>query len=152
MAYYNHFMRALIQRVKQANVLIKESLYSQIGSGLLILLGVSQADFEKEASFLAEKIQNLRIFEDEQGKMNLSLIDVKGEALIVSQFTLYADCQKGRRPSFTDAAGPEKANTLYEFFVSEFRKTGLRVETGQFQAMMDVSLTNWGPVTIMLEA
>lgn len=144
-------MRALIQRVKSARVEIDSQKYSEIGEGLLIFLGVTHQDLEKDATFLVEKISTLRIFEDDQGKMNLSLIDVRGEAMIVSQFTLYADCKKGRRPSFTDAAPPDKANKLYDFFVSEFRKTEVLVKTGEFQAMMDVSLTNWGPVTIMLD-
>lgn len=143
-------MKVLIQRVKNAKVSIDGDVFSEIGSGLLVFLGVGNEDTEREAKMLAEKIQNLRIFEDEQGKMNLSLLDVKSEALIVSQFTLYADCRKGRRPSFIDAAPPEKANQLYEFFVSEFQKTGISVKTGKFQAMMDITLTNWGPVTIML--
>lgn len=145
-------MRALIQRVKEGHIEIDGKRVSAIAKGLLIFLGVAQNDAEEDARKLVEKIQNLRIFEDDQGKMNLSLLDLKFEVLVVSQFTLYADCRKGRRPSFTDAAPPEKANQLYDYFVNEFRKTGLRVETGVFQAMMDISLVNWGPVTIMLDS
>jgi D-tyrosyl-tRNA(Tyr) deacylase len=145
-------MRALIQRVKQAKVEISGKIVGEIGKGLLILLGVAHADTENDISFLIEKISNLRIFEDSEGKMNLSLLDVKGEALVVSQFTLYADCRKGRRPSFTDAALPEQANTLYKKFVQKFKETGLKIEQGEFGAMMDVSLVNSGPVTIMIES
>lgn len=145
-------MRVLIQRVKQAKVDIDGKQIAEIGKGFLILLGVAHADTEQDISFLVEKISNLRIFEDAEGKMNLSLLDVKGEALIVSQFTLYADCRKGRRPSFTDAALPEQANALYKKFIQRFRETGLKVEEGEFGAMMDVSLVNWGPVTLLLES
>ena len=145
-------MRALLQRVSKASCTIEGKLFSEIGNGLLVFLGVSQIDTEDSARLLVEKIQHLRIFEDADGKMNLSLLDIKGEFLIVSQFTLYADCKKGRRPSFTDAAPPEKANQLYNFFVSEFRKTGLPTKTGIFQAMMDIALVNSGPVTIMLDS
>jgi len=118
----------------------------------LVLLGVSVDDTEKDASYLVEKTLNLRIFEDSEDKMNLSLLDIGGEILVVSQFTLYGDVRKGRRPSFIDAAQPEKANQLYEYFVSEIRKKLLRVETGKFQAMMDVELINDGPVTILLDS
>lgn len=153
-------MRALIQKVKESHVAIDGKRVSVISKGLLIFLGVAQNDTEEDARKLVEKIQNLRIFEHDMersdpvdhGKMNFSLLDIKGEVLVISQFTLYADCKKGRRPSFTDAAPSEKANQLYEYFVSEFRKSGLRVETGVFQAMMDVSLVNLGPVTIMLDS
>lgn len=144
-------MRALIQRVKTAKVEVGGRKLSEIGKGLLILLGVTGADTEADIQFLVEKISNLRIFEDEAGKMNLSLIDVKGEVLIVSQFTLYADCRKGRRPSFTDAAQPELANELYKKFIQKFKDTGARIGEGEFGAMMDISLVNWGPVTIMLD-
>lgn len=145
-------MRAVIQRVKEAKVNIGNELKSQTGKGFLILLGISNEDDFSDAEFLVDKIRNLRVFEDENGKMNLSLLDTKGQALIVSQFTLYADCRKGRRPSFIDAASPEKAKELYEQFVSEFKKTGLKIETGEFQAMMDVYLINDGPVTIILDS
>lgn len=145
-------MRVLIQRVKNASVEVNGNVIGKINKGLLIFLGVSAADTEAEIGFFVEKIQNLRIFEDEAGKMNLSLLDIKGEVLIISQFTLYADCKKGRRPSFTDAAAPEFANTMYKKFVQEFMRTGLKVEEGEFGAMMDVSLVNWGPVTIMLDS
>jgi len=143
-------MRALIQRVKQAKVEISGKTIGEISKGLLVLLGVAPSDTEADVSFLVEKISNLRIFEDSLGKMNLSLLDVKGEALVVSQFTLYADCRKGRRPSFTDAALPEQADALYKKFVQKFLETGLKVEQGEFGATMDVSLVNWGPVTLLL--
>lgn len=145
-------MRALIQRVKSAKVEISGRTVGEVGKGLLILLGVAPADTEQNIDFLVEKIANLRIFEDEAEKMNLSLVDVKGEALIVSQFTLYADCKKGRRPSFTDAAPPLVAEELYKKFVHKFEAVGVKVATGEFGAAMDVSLVNWGPVTIMLES
>lgn len=151
-------MRALIQRVKQAKVEILGKTVGEIGKGLLIFLGVAHADTEQDISFLVEKISNLRIFEDRPShseatlsKMNLSLLDIKGEVLVVSQFTLYADCRKGRRPSFTDAALPEQANTLYKKFVQKFKETGLKIEEGEFGAMMDVSLMNSGPVTLLIE-
>lgn len=145
-------MRALIQRVKQAKVETGVKTIGEISNGLLILLGVAHADTENDINFLVEKIANLRIFEDSERKMNLSLLDVKGEVLVVSQFTLYADCRKGRRPSFTDAALPEFANEMYKKFVQKFKDTGLKVEEGEFGAMMDVSLVNAGPVTMMIES
>lgn len=163
-------MRALIQRVKQAKVEIsgkikvapsgrihevaspRLGLVGEIGKGLLILLGVAHTDTESDINFLVEKISNLRIFEDSEEKMNLSLLDVKGQVLVVSQFTLYADCKKGRRPSFTDAALPEFANEMYKKFVHKFKETGLKVGEGEFGAMMDVSLINSGPVTILIES
>lgn len=145
-------MRAVIQKVKSASVTVDGELVGKIGQGILVLLGVSNQDSEKDATYLVEKTLNLRIFEDADGKMNLSLLDVKGELLVVSQFTLYGDARKGRRPSFIDAAQPEKANQLYEFFVSETRKQVEKVETGRFQAMMDVELINDGPVTILLDS
>lgn len=144
-------MRALLQRVKESHVAIDGKVVSSVGKGLLVLLGVTHGDTEEGCRSLVNKITNLRIFEDEAGKMNLSLLDIKGSALVVSQFTLYADCRKGRRPSFTDAASPEKAKALYDSFIQEFQKTGLSVKTGEFQARMDVSLVNSGPVTIMLD-
>ena len=147
-------MRALIQRVHEASVSINDSIHSRIGKGLLIFLGVTRDDTTENASSLAIRCANLRIFEDAGGKMNLSVKDVEGEVLIVSQFTLYADTQRGNRPSFTDAARPEIAETLYEAFVSTVRDALAphRVHTGMFRAMMDVSLVNNGPVTILLES
>lgn len=145
-------MRAVIQRVKSSSVTVGDETVGKIDSGLLVLLGVAKPDQTADADFLAEKIVNLRIFEDEQGKMNRSLIDIGGEMLVVSQFTLLGDCRKGRRPSFTEAAGPDKANELYEYFVAQVRKTGLTVATGRFRAMMEVSLINDGPVTLILES
>ncbi|NQT69288.1 MAG: D-tyrosyl-tRNA(Tyr) deacylase [Desulfobacteraceae bacterium] len=145
-------MRAVIQRVKSSSVTVGDETVGKIGSGLLVLLGVAEPDQSADADFLAKKIVNLRIFEDEQGKMNRSLIDIGGEMLVVSQFTLLGDCRKGRRPSFIDAAGPDKANELYEYFVAQLRKTGVHVATGRFGAMMEVSLINDGPVTLILES
>ncbi|HXH69077.1 MAG TPA: D-aminoacyl-tRNA deacylase [Pyrinomonadaceae bacterium] len=145
-------MRAVIQRVSRAKVSVAGEIVGEIGQGILILLGVSRDDTEKDPIYLLEKMLHLRIFEDAGGKMNLSLLDVKGEVLAVSQFTLYADVRRGRRPSFIEAAAPEKANELYEFFVKEAQKQVEKVETGRFQAMMDVELINDGPVTILLDS
>ena len=145
-------MRSVIQRVSRAKVIVNGEITGEIGKGILVLLGVSSEDSETEALYLLEKILNLRIFEDENDKMNLSLLDISGELLIVSQFTLYGDARKGRRPSFIKAAAPEKAKQLYEFFVEEARKQIAKVETGRFQAMMDVELVNDGPVTILLDS
>lgn len=145
-------MRAIVQRVTSASVKVDEKIVGEIGTGLLVLLGVSKTDSSAEADFLAEKIANLRIFEDDAGKMNRSLIETGGAILVVSQFTLYGDCRKGRRPSFDLAAPAEQARTLYEHFVAASRKTGLRVETGIFQATMAVSLVNDGPVTLILDS
>lgn len=145
-------MRVVIQRVSCANVSVGEEIVGEIGKGILILLGVARGDTEKEAVYLLEKTLNLRIFEDAEDKMNLSLLEVKGELLVVSQFTLYGDARKGRRPSFIEAAAPEKANALYEYFVTEARKQIEKVATGRFQAMMDVELVNDGPVTILLDS
>ncbi len=145
-------MRAVIQRVTRASVRVEGQSVSQIGQGLLILLGIGQGDTQKEADFLLEKIVNLRIFEDAGGKMNLSLLDIKSALMVISQFTLYADCRKGRRPSFTGAAPPEAARTLYEYFLGRAKFTGLEIASGVFQAMMEVELVNSGPVTIILDS
>ncbi len=145
-------MRAVIQRVKESKVEVKEETVGAIGPGLLILLGVGKEDSEKDCTYLAEKIANLRIFPDEKDLMNLSLIDTGGSALVVSQFTLWGDCRKGRRPSFAKAAGPERANELYEYFIRLLEGKGLHVATGKFQAMMDVFLINDGPVTLILDS
>ncbi len=145
-------MRAIIQRVSRAKVTVGGETIGEIGKGILVLLGVAENDSEKEAVYLLEKTLNLRIFEDADDKMNLSLLDTKGELLVVSQFTLYGDARKGRRPSFVRAAAPEEAKRLYEFFVGEARKQIGKVETGRFQAMMDVELVNDGPVTILLDS
>ena len=145
-------MRAVIQRVSRAKVTVDREITGEIGKGILILIGVSRDDAEREAIYLLEKTLNLRIFEDEEGKMNLSLLDIKGELLVVSQFTLYGDARKGRRPSYIEAALPEKAESLYNFFVAEARKQIEKVETGRFQAMMNVELAGDGPVTILLDS
>jgi len=144
-------MRAVLQRVSRAKVTVGDETTGEIGSGILVFLGVSRQDSDAEAAVLLEKILNLRIFEDENEKMNLSLLDAKGGLLVVSQFTLYGDARKGRRPSFIEAAAPGEANQIYEFFVAEARKKIEKVETGRFQAMMNVELVNDGPVTILLD-
>lgn len=144
-------MKALIQRVKQASVTIDNELYSKIGHGILIFLGVEKSDTKENADKLAQKVVNLRIFEDENDKMNLSVKDVNGEVLIVSQFTLCADCKKGTRPSFDKAAHPDMALELYEYFVKSIEASGMIVKTGKFWAMMDVELINDGPVTLFAE-
>lgn len=141
----------MLQRVSRASVTVDGQVISRIGKGLLILLGIGHGDGEGQAEFLAEKIANLRIFEDEQGKTNLSVLDVKGEAIVVSQFTLYADARKGRRPSFTDAALPEAAEPLVQRFVELLRKQGVPTQTGKFGAHMEVEIHNNGPVTVWLE-
>ena len=145
-------MRAIIQRVKEARVEVEGEVAGRIGEGMLILLGAGKDDSEEDAEYLAEKILTLRIFEDSEGKMNLSVTDTGGEVLVVSQFTLYGDCRKGRRPSFDKAAPPELAESLYELFVRELKERGVKVETGRFRAMMDVHLVNSGPVTLMLDS
>ena len=145
-------MRAVVQRVRESRVVVDGQTVGEIGSGFLVLIGIAGTDDKKDADYLAEKIIHLRIFEDENGKMNRSLVDVKGEMLIVSQFTLLGDCCKGRRPSFVAAASPEKANELYLYFVEQVRNSGIHAETGQFRAMMDVSLVNNGPVTLVLDS
>ena len=145
-------MRAVVQRVTRARVTINATLAGEIGPGVMISLGVGKMDNPESASYIAEKIANLRIFSDIAGKMNLSLLDVKGSALVVSQFTLYADTRGGRRPSYAHAAAPEEANRLYEEFIRCLLALGVPVETGVFQAHMEVELTNDGPVTILLDS
>lgn len=144
-------MRLLIQRVSQASVTVEQQTISKIGKGLLILLGVGHGDGEEQVAFLAEKTANLRIFEDDQGKTNLSVLDVMGEVIVVSQFTLYADTRKGRRPSFIDAALPDVAAPLVERFIELLRGHGVPTQSGQFGAHMHVEIYNDGPVTIWLE-
>jgi D-tyrosyl-tRNA(Tyr) deacylase len=145
-------MRAVIQRVKQAKVTVAGEITGEIGIGLLVLLGVGRGDDEAAADYLAAKTVALRVFEDADGKMNLSVTDVGGAVLVVSQFTLYGDVRKGKRPSFDDAARPETARALYEYFVDRIRAAGVRCETGRFQEMMDVELVNDGPVTILMDS
>ena len=145
-------MRAVIQRVTEARVSVRDEIVSTIGPGLCILVGVGVNDDENSAEFLASKIGSLRIFEDEQGKMNRSVRDIRGELLVVSQFTLYGDCRKGNRPSFSAAAPPETAKRLYDHFVQRLRQTELKVATGEFRAHMRIALVNDGPVTLILEA
>ena len=145
-------MRAVVQRVKQSTVTTGNEIVGQIGSGLLVLLGVAKDDTAKDAEYLANKIINLRIFEDQDSKMNRSLLETGGELLAVSQFTLLADCRKGRRPSFIEAAKAKKATALYERFVNRVRAEGVAVQTGRFRAMMEVALINDGPVTIIVES
>ena len=145
-------MRCVVQRVTSAKVEVDGVVSGEIGRGLLVLLGVAKGDTVADAEFLASKVPQLRIFSDAQGKMNLSLIDTGGAVLAVSQFTIYGDCRKGRRPSFDDAAGPEEARALYEHFVAAVRAAGVRVETGVFQADMAVTLVNEGPVTLIVES
>jgi len=144
-------MKGLIQRVKKASVTIDNELYSEIGQGILVLLGVEKGDSEANADKLADKICKLRIFEDENEKMNKSVQDVEGEILVVSQFTLAGDCKKGTRPSFDKAENPDRANELYEYFTKVIKNNNIPVKTGKFGAMMDVELINDGPVTFMLE-
>ena len=145
-------MRAIIQRVTRARVTVASRVAGEIQTGVLILLGVGRADTPESAEYLAEKIANLRIFADDAGKMNRSLVEIGGSALVVSQFTLYGDTRGGRRPSYIQAASPEEANRLYEEFVRRLRSFGVQVETGVFQAHMEVELVNDGPVTILLDS
>ena len=145
-------MRAVVQRVSRAGVTVDGEITGEIGRGLLVLLGVAEKDSTADGDYLVEKILNLRIFEDAEDKMNHSLLDIAGGLLVVSQFTLYGDTRRGRRPSFIDAARPERANELYEYFVARAREQCTKVETGRFQAMMDVELVNDGPVTIVLDS
>ncbi len=144
-------MKVLIQRVKNASVTIDNEVFSSINQGLLVFLGVEKGDTSVQANWLVDKILKLRIFEDENEKMNLSVSDIKGEILVVSQFTLAGDCKKGTRPSFDNAMPPKEAKELYEYFISEIKKSGLEVQTGVFGAMMDIALINDGPVTFMIE-
>ena len=145
-------MRAVVQRVKQSSVNVNGDIVGEIGRGLLVFLGVANGDKTDDVDYLVNKIVHLRIFEDENEKMNRSLHDVGGEMLVVSQFTLLGDCRKGRRPSFINAARPEQATELYEYFVKKTREQGIKVKTGQFRAMMDVALINAGPVTLIIES
>jgi len=144
-------LRIVLQRVSDASVTVDGNIVGQIGRGVLLLVGVGKGDTEEDSVYLAEKIVNLRVFADDRSKMNLSLLDTGGSALVVSQFTLYGDCSKGRRPGFDGAAPPELARQLYEHFVGRLRAAGVKVETGVFQAAMTVSLVNDGPVTLILE-
>ena len=145
-------MRAVVQRVSESKVIVDGNIVGEIKKGLMILLGISNRDTMTDLNYMTEKIVNLRIFEDSDEKMNLSLLDVGGELLVVSQFTLYGDCKKGRRPSFIEAARPEMANELYEKFVEECRKLGVKTETGTFQADMKVEIMNDGPVTLIVDS
>lgn len=145
-------MRAVVQRVSESRVVVENRVIAEIGQGLLVLLGIAKGDEPRDADYLADKITNLRIFEDESGKMNRSLRDIEAELLVVSQFTLLGDCRKGRRPSFIDAAEPEVADRLYEYFIEKVRQKGIFVQTGRFRAMMEVALINSGPVTLVLDS
>jgi D-tyrosyl-tRNA(Tyr) deacylase len=145
-------MRAVVQRVTEASVKVENEIVGKINEGLMVLLGVGEEDDEKDLDYLVEKVLGLRIFQDENDKMNLSLMDIKGELLIVSQFTLYGDVRKGKRPSFSTSAPPEMGNKYYEAFVTKTREIGVKTETGVFGAHMDVSLVNNGPVTILLDS
>jgi D-aminoacyl-tRNA deacylase len=145
-------MRATIQRVKEARVEVEGDVVGRIGEGILVFLGIRKDDTQADVRYLVEKVVGLRIFEDDAGKMNLSIADVEGEVLVVSQFTLYGDCRKGRRPSFDECALPDLAERLYGLFVEEVRKRGVNVQTGRFRAIMDIHLVNSGPVTILLDS
>ena len=145
-------MRAILQRVRHAKVSVGDETVGEIGKGWLVLVGITHLDTSRDARYLADKILNLRAFEDDAGKMNLSVLDLKGDVLVVSQFTLYADCRKGRRPSFVDAAPPGVARPLYEALVDNLKHSGLKIATGRFQAEMQVNLVNDGPVTLIIES
>jgi D-tyrosyl-tRNA(Tyr) deacylase len=145
-------MRAVVQRVKRAEVRLGEEVVGRIGVGVAVLLGVGKNDTEATGEAMAEKIANLRVFDDDQGRMNRSLLETGGQALCVSQFTLYGDCRKGRRPSYDQAAAPDRALLLYESFVASLRQRGIPTETGRFRAVMDVELVNDGPVTLLLDS
>ena len=145
-------MRAVVQRVRRASVTVDRRLASSVGQGLLVLLGVGCEDTDDDVAYVASKVRDLRLFADRAGKMNLSVAEVGGAVLVVSQFTLLGDCRRGRRPSYTEAASPERASTLYEAVVERLRQDGLPVQTGEFRAMMDVELVNDGPVTVLLDS
>ncbi len=145
-------MRAVVQRVKRAKVTVEGEVTGEIGIGLMVLLGVGKEDSEKDLEYLKEKVLNLRIFNDEYEKMNKSLLDIGGELLVVSQFTLYGDARKGKRPGFSDAANPETANFMYEQFIKSAGESGVKCASGKFGADMDVDFINWGPVTILLDS
>jgi D-tyrosyl-tRNA(Tyr) deacylase len=145
-------MKIVIQRAKDAKVTVEEKIVGEINEGVMVLVGITHDDTEADAEYMADKVANLRIFEDDAGKMNHSLLDINGQVLSVSQFTLYGDCRKGRRPNFMNAAKPDYANDLYEYFNTKLREKSLHVETGTFGAMMDVQFTNVGPVTLILES
>ncbi len=145
-------MRIVIQRIREARVTIDGEIAAKIGPGLCVFLGIAKGDTRADADYLAGKIAGLRIFDDESGKMNRSVAETSGEALVVSEFTLYGDCAKGRRPSFSQAAPPEQAESLYRYFVQKLQELGLKVATGKFQAKMEVSITNDGPVTFVLDS
>lgn len=145
-------MRAVVQRVSRCRVTVEDQATGEIGAGLLVLLGVKKGDTEAAADYVAAKVLGLRVFEDSEGKMNRSVVEAGGAVLVVSQFTLYGDVRRGRRPSFDDAARPDEASRLYEYFVGRIRQAGARCETGRFQAMMDVELVNQGPVTILVDS
>ncbi|NLP29280.1 MAG: D-tyrosyl-tRNA(Tyr) deacylase [Clostridia bacterium] len=145
-------MRAVVQRVITSNVKVQGNIVGEIGRGIMVLLGISKEDTMEDITYIKDKIINLRIFEDSEGKMNLSLVDIGGELLIVSQFTLYGDCRKGRRPNFMEALSGEEANKLYEAFVEQCKKEGLKVKTGVFGANMEVNIVNDGPVTLLIDS
>lgn len=145
-------MRAVIQRVREAEAEVGGEVVGKIGAGLLVLIGVGKDDVERDLEYVADKVLGLRVFEGDLGKMNLSIMDVKGEILAVSQFSLYGDCRKGRRPSFNESASPDIAEKLYNLFIEKIKDRGVRVETGRFRAIMDVHLINSGPVTILLDS
>ncbi len=145
-------MKVIVQRAKDACVMVENVEVGSIKNGLMLLVGITHTDTIEDIKYVADKIVNLRIFEDDEGKMNLSLLDVNGDILSVSQFTLYGDCRKGRRPNFMDAAKPEYAEKMYDLFNAEIREKGVKVETGSFGAMMDVQFTNVGPVTLIIES
>ncbi|MDP3014162.1 MAG: D-aminoacyl-tRNA deacylase [Candidatus Subteraquimicrobiales bacterium] len=145
-------MRAVVQRVKFSKVSLRNKVLAEIGQGLVVLLGISQSDTEEDIDYIADKILNLRVFDDEEGKLNLSVKEIRGEILVVSQFTLYGDCRKGRRPSFVEAAGPEQAVVFYKKVVEKLTESGLIVKEGKFREKMLVEIANDGPVTILLES